>query len=195
MKNIEFPELKLIQELVGRQNVNLDKIATAFDVSINSRGNSILIEGGDANIKLAEKLLKQSYQLLENNFCFTESDFDAAIASIKNDENIQLKELFLSTILKTVKNKAITPRSPVQYKYTQSVLHNDIVFAIGPAGTGKTYLGMAFAVSAFTKGSVKKIILTRPAVEAGEALGFLPGDLAQKIHPYLRPLYDALYDT
>ena len=175
MKNIEFRNMALTQELFGHRNINLEKISTAFDVRINSRGNSILVEGTDHNVKLAAKLLKQFYQLLENSFSFTEADFDAAINIVKNDRYTHLKDLFLTTIFKTVKNKPITPRSPIQHKYTQAVLHNDIIFAIGPAGTGKTYLGMAFAMAAFTRGDVKKIILTRPAVEAGEALGFLPG--------------------
>jgi phosphate starvation-inducible protein PhoH and related proteins len=194
MKNFEFRDLTLAQELFGHRNINLEKISKAFNVRINSRGNSILIEGRDHDVKLAEKLLKQFYQLLENDFSFSDEDIDAAISTINNDEDAQLKNLFLTTVFKTVRNKPITPRSPTQHKYTQAVLQNDIIFAIGPAGTGKTYLGMALAVAAFTRGDVKKIILTRPAVEAGEALGFLPGDLAQKINPYLRPLYDALYD-
>lgn len=194
MKNVEFQNLGLTRDLFGHQNINLNKICEAFDVKINSRGNSLLINGDSQNVAQAEKLLHQFYQLMENNFCFSDADFDAAINTVKQNTQAHLKDIFLTTVYKTVKNKAITPRNPAQQKYVEAILRNDILFSIGPAGTGKTYLAMALAMAAFSRGEVKKIVLTRPAVEAGEALGFLPGDLAQKINPYLRPLYDALYD-
>ncbi|MBU2453567.1 MAG: PhoH family protein, partial [Proteobacteria bacterium] len=194
MKNITFQNLDLTRELFGHHNQNLDKIGEAFNVEINTRGNSLLVNGTSQNTLLAEKLINQLYHLLENNFSFEEADFDAAVNTLKNNNNTHLKDIFLTTVFKTVRNKAITPRNPAQQKYVQAARNNDVVFSIGPAGTGKTYLAMALAMAAFSKGDVKKIILTRPAVEAGEALGFLPGDLAQKINPYLRPLYDALYD-
>jgi phosphate starvation-inducible PhoH-like protein len=194
MKTVEFQNLGLTRDLFGQQNINLDKISEAFDVKINSRGNSLLIHGDSRNVSLAEKLLHQFYHLMENNFFFNEADFDSAINTIKQNNHTHLKDIFLTTIYKTVKNKPITPRNPAQQKYTEAIAKNDILFSIGPAGTGKTYIAMALAMAAFSRGEVKKIVLTRPAVEAGEALGFLPGDLAQKINPYLRPLYDALYD-
>nr|NJM02561.1 PhoH family protein [Desulfobacula sp.] len=194
MKSVEFENPALTRDLFGHQNINLDKISEAFDVKINSRGNSLLLHGDSGNIILAEKLLHQFYHLMENNFCFSDADFDAAITTIKLDNHTRLKDIFLTTIYKTVKNKPITPRNPAQKKYTEAIAKNDILFSIGPAGTGKTYIAMALAMAAFSRGEIKKIVLTRPAVEAGEALGFLPGDLAQKINPYLRPLYDALYD-
>ncbi|OGQ91332.1 MAG: phosphate starvation-inducible protein PhoH [Desulfobacula sp. RIFOXYA12_FULL_46_16] len=194
MKTVEFQNLGLTRDLFGQQNINLDKISEAFDVKINSRGNSLLIHGDSRNVSLAEKLLHQFYHLMENNFCFNEADFDSAINTIKLNNQTHLKDIFLTTIYKTVKNKPITPRNPAQQKYTEAIAKNDILFSIGPAGTGKTYIAMALAMAAFSRGEIKKIVLTRPAVEAGEALGFLPGDLAQKINPYLRPLYDALYD-
>lgn len=194
MKSVEFQNLGLTRDLFGHQNSNLDKICEAFDVEINSRGNSLLINGDTQNVILAEKLLHQFYQLMENNFSFNDADFDAAINTIKKNNHTHLNDIFLTTIYKTVKNKPITPRNPAQQKYTEAIQENDILFSIGPAGTGKTYIAMALAMASFSKGEVRKIILTRPAVEAGEALGFLPGDLTQKINPYLRPLYDALYD-
>ena len=194
MKKITFQNLALTRELFGHHNHNLDKICEALDVTINTRGNSLLVSGESENINCAEKLIKGLYHLLEDNFSLEEADIDAAINTIKNNNNSHFKKIFLTTVFKTVRNKAITPRNPAQQKYVEAIKKNDLLISIGPAGTGKTYLAMALAMAAFSKGDVKKIILTRPAVEAGEALGFLPGDLAQKINPYLRPLYDALYD-
>jgi len=194
MKNITFQNLVITRELFGHHNNNLDKICEAFEVEINTRGNSLLVSGRSSNVNLAEKLINQLYHLIEDNFSFGEADIDAAINTIKKNNSSHLKDMFLTTVFKTVRNKAITPRNPSQKKYVSAIQKNDILISIGPAGTGKTYLAMAMAMAAFSKGEVKRIILTRPAVEAGETLGFLPGDLAQKINPYLRPLYDALYD-
>ncbi len=194
MKNITLQNLALTQALFGHHNNNIDKICEAFKVQINTRGSSILIKGETQDVDLAERLIDQLYGLLEQNITFSDADMDAAINTIKNNHQSQLKDLFLTTVFKTVRNRPITPRNPSQNRYVQALQHNDILFSIGPAGTGKTYLAMAMAMAAFSKGEVKRIILTRPAVEAGETLGFLPGDLAQKINPYLRPLYDALYD-
>ncbi|MFH2058812.1 MAG: PhoH family protein [Pseudomonadota bacterium] len=194
MKNITFQNLALTQALFGHHNNNLDKICEAFKVQINTRGNEILIKGDPKNVDLSETLIHELYSLLEQNICLGEEDIDAAINTMKNNHNAQLKELFLTIVYKTVRNKPITPRNPSQQKYVAALKDNDVLFSIGPAGTGKTYLAMAMAMAAFSKGEVKRIILTRPAVEAGEALGFLPGDMAQKINPYLRPLYDALYE-
>ncbi len=194
MKNITLQNPVLSRDLFGHHNKNLDKICDAFNVSITTRGNEVRLSGDEKGIALSEKLILQLYSLLEDKTPLDEPDLDAAISTIKNNHNAQLKDIFTTTVFKTVHNKPITPRSPAQQKYVNAIRDNDIVFSIGPAGTGKTYLAMALAVAAFSKGDVKRIILTRPAVEAGEALGFLPGDLAQKINPYLRPLYDALYD-
>lgn len=194
MKIISFDNLALTQALFGHHNHNLDKICEAFSVQINTRGNELLVNGKAENTNLAERLIHQLYDLLEQNISLTEADIDAAINTIKNNNQSKLKDLFSNSVFKTVRNRPITPRNPNQHKYVQALNTNDILFGIGPAGTGKTYLAMAMAMAAFSKGDVKRIILTRPAVEAGEALGFLPGDLAQKINPYLRPLYDALYD-
>ncbi|MCP3873661.1 MAG: PhoH family protein [Desulfobacteraceae bacterium] len=194
MKNIRFQNLELTRELFGHHNNNLDKICDAFKVKINTRGNALSLDGSPQNVNLAEKLIDQLYQLLEDNFSLSQAEIDAAINTIKNNNISHLKDIFSTHVYKTVRNKAITPRNPNQQKYVEAIQKKDMLFSIGPAGTGKTYLAMAMAMAAFSKGEVKRIILTRPAVEAGEALGFLPGDLAQKINPYLRPLYDALYD-
>jgi phosphate starvation-inducible PhoH-like protein len=194
MRNIEFQNIELTQKLFGYHNTHLEKISSAFNITINSRGNSISLAGEEYDLAVAEILIRQLYELLQEGFILTPPDLDAAINTIKQNRKASLKKIFLNTIFVTAKNRAISPRNHTQQTYANAIKENDILFSIGPAGTGKTYLAMAMAVAAFSKGEVKKIILTRPAVEAGEALGFLPGDLAEKINPYLRPLYDALYD-
>lgn len=194
MKNILFQNPVHARDLFGHQNTNLERISESFHVKIDTRGSALLIKGEPRDVMLAEELINQLYHLLENNICLGEEEIDAAINTIKNNDASRLKDIFSFTVFKTIRNKPITPRNPSQQKYVEAILKNDILISIGPAGTGKTYLAMAMAMAAFSKGEVKKIVLTRPAVEAGEALGFLPGDLAQKINPYLRPLYDALYD-
>ena len=144
--------------------------------------------------ELAQNLLNQLYGLLKEGYPIHANDIDYAARMLSRDHRIQLKDIFLDTVYVTTKKGVVTPKSPAQKEYIEAIRHHDIVFGIGPAGTGKTYLAMAMAVAAFSKGQVSRIILTRPAVEAGETLGFLPGDLAEKVDPYLRPLYDALHD-
>ncbi len=194
MKRLVFSNMEITQKLLGARNTNLEKIARSFGVKMNSRGGDISIQGPANKTNAVVSLLNQLYDLLAENFILSPPILDAAINTIRRHPDTPLKQLFSATILVTSKNKAIIPRNPTQHAYAQAIKHNDILFGIGPAGTGKTYLAMAMAVAAFGRGDVQKIILTRPAVEAGEALGFLPGDLAEKINPYLRPLYDALYD-
>ncbi|OQY52904.1 MAG: phosphate starvation-inducible protein PhoH [Desulfobacteraceae bacterium 4572_89] len=194
MKKLEFQNIELAKKLFGYHNIHLEKISKTFNVAINSRGNTLTLSGDEQNINTAETLICQLYDLLKEKFTLTPANLDAAINSIKRNTQAPLKNIFLHTVFVTAKNKSIVPRNITQHIYVNAIKSNDILFSIGPAGTGKTYLAMAMAVAAFSKGKVKKIILTRPAVEAGEALGFLPGDLADKIDPYLRPLYDALYD-
>ena len=144
--------------------------------------------------KLAQNLLTQLYDLLKNGYPVYSKDIDYAIRLMSADDRTQLKDVFLDTVFITAKKFAIAPKSRSQKNYIEAMRQHDIVFGIGPAGTGKTYLAMAMAVAALSKGIVDRIILTRPAVEAGETLGFLPGDLTEKVDPYLRPLYDALHD-
>ncbi len=194
MKQIEFNNIELARELFGQHNYNLARIAEATGAKIDARGNRLVINGNETKQTLAENLINQLYGLLQEGVAIHPADIDSAAKAINSDESISLRDVFLYNVFTTAKKKNITPRNPNQKKYVIAARNHDIVFAIGPAGTGKTYLAMAMAVSALTKGEVSRIILTRPAVEAGEALGFLPGDLAEKINPYLRPLYDALYD-
>jgi len=189
-----FPDLDLSRQLFGEYNRNLQKVATAIGVRINARGNSVYIDGDEIEARLAQNILEQLYGLLKKNYPIYPNDVDYAIRVLSEDDRIRLKDIFLDTVYITAKKRSITPKGKSQKKYIDAIRSFDIVFGIGPAGTGKTYLAMAMAVAALSKKTVNRIILTRPAVEAGEALGFLPGDLADKIDPYLRPLYDALHD-
>ncbi|MBF0574304.1 MAG: PhoH family protein [Desulfamplus sp.] len=194
MKEITFENIAMARELFGYHNYNLAKISEATGVKIDNRGNTIIIDGNTENELLTEKMLNQLYGLVKAKFSIHPSDIETAALALKNDGSCKLKNIFLDTILTTSRKKNIAPKSINQKLYVDAARNNDIVFGIGPAGTGKTYLAMAMAVAALNKGEINKIILTRPAVEAGEALGFLPGDLSDKINPYLRPLYDALHD-
>ncbi|MGD9731451.1 MAG: PhoH family protein [Desulfamplus sp.] len=194
MKEITFDNIIMARELFGHHNYNLARISEATGVKIDSRGNTIVIKGDTDNVLLTEQVLNQLYGLVQEKFSIHPSDIETAASALRNDSSCRLKNIFLDTILTTSRKKNIAPKSLNQKRYVDAARKNDIVFAIGPAGTGKTYLAMAMAVAALNKGEISRIILTRPAVEAGEALGFLPGDLSDKINPYLRPLYDALHD-
>jgi len=189
-----FSDINLAKQLFGEHNSNLQRVADAVAVKIHARGNTAFIEGEIVASNLAQNVLKQLYGLLKENYPVYPNDIDYAVKLLSNDDRVKLKDIFLDTIYITAKKHSITPKSLAQKEYIDAMRGYDIVFGIGPAGTGKTYLAMAMGISALTKGLVSRIILTRPAVEAGEALGFLPGDLAEKVDPYLRPLYDALHD-
>jgi phosphate starvation-inducible PhoH-like protein len=192
--SIDFAEIELARQLFGEHNSNLQKVAKDTDVTINARGNTVFIDGDEIAIALAGNILNQLYGLLKEGYPLHPNDIDFAVRILSGDDCTNLKEIFLDKVYLTSKKSAVTPKSLAQKEYIDAIRKNDIVFGIGPAGTGKTYLAMAMAVSALSKGIVSRIILTRPAVEAGESLGFLPGDLAEKVDPYLRPLYDALHD-
>jgi phosphate starvation-inducible protein PhoH and related proteins len=189
-----FSDINLASQLFGEYNSNLKKIAELTDVSIHARGNTIFIQGDSIAENLAKKILKQLYGLLKDGYPIYPNDVEYAVRILSGNDRIKLKDIFLDTVYITSKKRPVIPKSRTQKEYIDAIRSTDMVFGIGPAGTGKTYLAMAMAVAAFSKGKVNRIILTRPAVEAGEALGFLPGDLAQKVDPYLRPLYDALHD-
>ena len=189
-----FSDVNLASQLFGEYNRNLKRIAELTDVSIHARGNTIFIQGDSIAENLAKKILKQLYGLLKDGYPIYPNDVEYAVRILSEDDRIKLKDIFLDTVYITSKKRPVIPKSQTQKEYIDAIRSSDMVFGIGPAGTGKTYLAMAMAVAAFSKGKVDRIILTRPAVEAGEALGFLPGDLAQKVDPYLRPLYDALHD-
>ncbi|MDY6990379.1 MAG: PhoH family protein [Thermodesulfobacteriota bacterium] len=184
----------LAKALFGEHNGHLRQIARALGVETHARGNTVNIRGDTIATALAQRLLLELYGLLEEGYPIYPSDIDHAIAILSSNDGARLKDIFLDTVYITSKKRPITPKGVAQKEYIDAMRTHDIVFGIGPAGTGKTYLAMAMAVSFLTKGQVNRIILTRPAVEAGESLGFLPGDLYEKVNPYLRPLYDALHD-
>lgn len=191
---ITFPDIDLTRQLFGEHNSNLQRIAAATDSSIHSRGNTVFIQGDPIAADLAKNVLNQLYGLLKEKCPIYPNDVDYAVRILSGNDSIKLKDIFLDTVYITSKKRSVIPKSCTQKEYIDAIRSSDMVFGIGPAGTGKTYLAMAMAVSTLAKGEVDRIILTRPAVEAGEALGFLPGDLAEKVDPYLRPLYDALHD-
>ena len=191
---LTFPDNDLARQLFGDYNSNLQRIADAVDIAIHARGNTVFIQGDSIAADLAKNVLDQLYGLLKEKFPIYPNDVDYAVRILSADDNIKLKDIFLDTVYVTSKKRSVIPKSLAQKEYIDAIRSSDMVFGIGPAGTGKTYLAMAMAVSALSKREVDRIILTRPAVEAGEALGFLPGDLAEKVDPYLRPLYDALHD-
>jgi len=192
--SLDFSDIDLAQQLFGEHNNHLQRISKATEVTINARGNTVFIQGDKIAAALAGNILKQLYALLKEGYPIHTNDIDYAVRVLSADDRVNLKEIFLDKVYITSKKTAVTPKSLAQKEYIDAIRNYDIAFGIGPAGTGKTYLAMAMAVSALSKGIVSRIILTRPAVEAGESLGFLPGDLAEKVDPYLRPLYDALHD-
>ena len=180
--------------LFGEAGENLKRLEKKLGVKLDTRGNVVSISGENEKVEHAEKLLTELCGLIEKGYSIHPTDIDYAIRAIEMEKDVHLTEIFMDTIYISFKKKIISPKSPAQKRYIDTIRKYDIVFGIGPAGTGKTYLAMAMAVAALSKREVDRIILTRPAVEAGEKLGFLPGDLAQKVDPYLRPLYDALHD-
>jgi len=158
------------------------------------KGTTIEFSGEKHEVDLARHVLNDLYKLLQEGLPLYPSDIFYAVRMLSKNRNLDLKDVFLDSIYISSSKKVIIPKSLQQKLYIDSIRENDIVFGIGPAGTGKTYLAMAMAITFLLKKKVERIVLTRPAVEAGERLGFLPGDLEQKVNPYLRPLYDALYD-
>ncbi len=192
-RELEFEDNAIIKELYGQQNTNLKEVENLYGVKIHSRGGKLSFEGEDVEVQSAHKLLKEIYALIEKGYTLNPGDLELA-SRIVEENDIKLEDIFLDTICVSTRKRIIAPKSLTQKLYIESIRKHDIVFGVGPAGTGKTYLAMAMAVSAFVNKEVNRIILTRPAVEAGEKLGFLPGDLSQKVDPYLRPLLDALFD-
>ena len=183
------PDVNVLVRFVGELNGNIKFIEKSFKVKVFQNGNKLKITGHDEDVKSASDALKKLYEAAGKGVEITKETLHLCIQEVKNDSSSQDYE---DILIKTPK-KTIKPRSVNQSRYIQNIKHNEINFGIGPAGTGKTFLAMALAIEFLLDKRVEKIVLIRPAVEAGEKLGFLPGDLSQKVDPYLRPLYDAMY--
>ncbi len=180
--------------MFGTYDENLKQLETQFGVRIRTTGKELIVEGEPGDVARAEKVLDQLAGLMRGGYRPAKGDVKTAAQLVSQDENVELSDYFLKSASKSAGKRQVVPKSVTQKRYLDAIEQHDIVFGIGPAGTGKTYLAMAQAVSFLLAKRVSRIILARPAVEAGEKLGFLPGDLQEKVNPYLRPLYDALYD-
>ena len=193
MKQIELPPRGL-ETLLGVHDQNIKYLESLLDVQINGRGHNISVDGDPKDVQTVEQILQDFSELFSEGRQFTDKELREAFAQIAEDRAYSLKDYFTRSRFSPAGKKQVAPKSAMQRRYVEAIQQKDIVFGIGPAGTGKTYLGVAMAVQALMQKQVNRIVLARPAVEAGEKLGFLPGDLQEKVDPYLRPLYDALFD-
>ncbi|MDA3864752.1 MAG: PhoH family protein [Deltaproteobacteria bacterium] len=191
---LKCPSQDVAIRLFGINHQFLKLMENNFSVTMSPKGREVLIKGEDKDVNLVYQLLSQIMLLIEKGRVVKKSDIINSISHIKKGGKAKLDKVFDEVALKTDSGKTISPRTINQLNYIRSIKSHDLVFGIGPAGTGKTFLAMAMALSYYKDKKVERIILTRPAVEAGENLGFLPGDLEEKINPYLRPLYDALFE-
>jgi len=180
--------------LFGNHDENLRMLEDAFGVKISARGNEIKVQGAAEGVAPVEKLLGEMQDLIEQGYPLQKSDLATSVRVLRGNPTANLVEFFTDDKVPSALRRVVTPRNMAQKLYLQAIQEFDITFAIGPAGTGKTFLAVAAAAAALAEKSIKRIVLCRPAVEAGERLGFLPGDIAEKVNPYLRPLYDSLYD-
>ena len=181
-------------QLLGKYDQHFNLVEELFDVKIIPRGNEIIIEGPDQEVEPVRFLFEELLQQIRKGSHLTTGEFEYALKLARNGEGERIRELLSDLVLVTYRGKQIRPKTVGQKEYLEAIRNHDLVLAIGPAGTGKTYLALAMAVEALRKKQVQRLILTRPAVEAGEHLGFLPGDFQEKVDPYLRPIYDGLYD-
>lgn len=193
-KSVQIDNFQYMMELFGNFDENVKMIEDSLEVDIIARGNEVKIKGGEERVKLAERLINNLIGMLQKGEQLDAQSISYAIGLVMAGHEEKIKDLGSEVICLTHRGKQIRSKTLGQKNYIEAMKKCDIVFSIGPAGTGKTYLAIAMAVSAMRNREVSRIILTRPAVEAGEKLGFLPGDLQDKVDPYLRPLYDALYD-
>ena len=193
-KRFDVGDAALAAQLFGQQNKHLKLIEKKLGIRLGSQGTVLHLSGEPAQVQVAYRLLEELCALLADDMPLYPADIDYAVRILSEDSSVCLKDIFFDTVFVSARNKLIAPKSLNQKNYIDQIRQNHVVFGIGPAGTGKTYLAMAMGVAALMRKEVSRIMLVRPAVEAGEKLGFLPGDLAEKVNPYLRPLYDALYD-
>jgi phosphate starvation-inducible PhoH-like protein len=191
-------ELRLDDEgthaLFGNRDENLRMLEDEFGVKISSRGGEIFVQGDAERVAPVEKLLDQMQNLIEQGYPLKKSDLSTSVRVLRDRPETNLVDFFTDDAVQPAVRRVVTPRNVAQKLYLQAMQDFDITISIGPAGTGKTFLAVAAAAAALSEKTIKRIVLCRPAVEAGERLGFLPGDIAEKVNPYLRPLYDSLYD-
>ncbi|MBE5953527.1 MAG: phosphate starvation-inducible protein PhoH [Lachnospiraceae bacterium] len=192
-ENISIPN-EHIQNIFGQFDRNIKNIEKAYHVTIVLRGDNLKIAGEEDNVKMAISVIEQMINLSKTGNIISDQNINYAVSLSKTGNEKIVTELDKDTVCHTINGKPVKAKTLGQKKYLDAIDNNMIVFGVGPAGTGKTYLAMAKAITAFKNNEVNRIILTRPAIEAGEKLGFLPGDLQSKVDPYLRPLYDALYE-
>jgi phosphate starvation-inducible PhoH-like protein len=193
LKEIELPPRGL-ETLFGVHDQNIKYLESLLAVQINGRGHSLTVDGDPKDVETVEHILEDFSGLFAEGRQFTDKELREAFTQIAEDRAYSLRDYFTRSRFSPAGKKQVAPKSAMQRKYVEAIQQRDIVFGVGPAGTGKTYLGVAMAVQALMQKQVNRIVLARPAVEAGERLGFLPGDLQEKVDPYLRPLYDALFD-
>ena len=190
---LRFDDSSVLSELFGIHDDHLRIVEQGLGVTVHPKGNEATVAGDPLQVELAVKVLEGLYRVLRKGIPITSNDVAAAVRIVCSDRNADVSTVFLDVVFKSSRNRIITPKSVAQKRYLDAMREYDMVFGVGPAGTGKTFLAMAMAVGFLLRKEVKRIILARPAVEAGEKLGFLPGDMAEKVNPYLRPLHDALY--
>ncbi|MBI1873743.1 MAG: PhoH family protein [Acidobacteria bacterium] len=193
MRRISVPE-EGTQTLFGSYDENLKYLESLLNVRIRTQGHDLLVDGDPSGISKVERIVEQLGTLMKEGYELSKGDVKTASQLVQQDEEVELRDYFVKNSLRPAGRRQVAPKSINQRRYLDAIDQHDVVFGIGPAGTGKTYLAMAQAVAWLVAKRVSRIILARPAVEAGEKLGFLPGDVQEKVNPYLRPLYDALYD-
>jgi phosphate starvation-inducible PhoH-like protein len=192
--HLQVPDTQVLLGLSGPNGELLSEVARSSGAQVNLRGNTIFLSGDEPDVGVAHRFLVDAAELVRQGVSFASADVTRALRSLRADPNASLKSLLDEVVTISSRRGPIVPKSATQRDYMRMIRTHDLTFGVGPAGTGKTYLAMAMAASALVRREVKRIVLTRPAVEAGERLGFLPGDLIEKVNPYLRPLYDALHD-
>jgi phosphate starvation-inducible protein PhoH and related proteins len=190
-RQLHFDDNRLLVALFGEHDKNLAQIESRLGVALISRGNRLAVTGADGAVEIACKALEQLYKRLQTGEPVDAAEVDAALRMANEPAKGRCSDVPVIT----TRRRRITARTPLQAAYIEAMMDKELVFGLGPAGTGKTYLAVCFAVESLLKGDVDRIVLSRPAVEAGEHLGFLPGDMREKVDPYLRPIYDALHDT
>jgi phosphate starvation-inducible PhoH-like protein len=193
-RHIKFDDTGVCQVVFGPANAHLRQVEELSGLSLSARGTELTLQGEKSQVEIVFALFEELYELARLGRLLCGSDFERAYSLKAQDSTLLLRDVFMDKVFISHRKRLITPQGLGQKRYVEAIRHHDVVFGVGPAGTGKTYLAMAMAVAALKDQSIRRIVITRPAVEAGEKLGFLPGDMAEKVSPYLRPLYDALYD-